>query len=465
MTPRAAAIYVRISSDPQDKRDGIRRQEKLCRDKAAELGWTIGKVYTDNDTSAMGRAPRPAFEQLLADAAAGRIDGILCWHSDRLYRRTADLARIVDALGSVPLETVTSGGVDLVSSHGRMQARIMGAVAEHEVEHAVERMKAAHLAAAESGQWRVHGQVFGYRRGGTEVESAEAQALRDAATDILSGVSTGEIARRWNRNRLQTKGSRDEWTSRSVVKTITNPLYACRVRHNGVVLTGIEGQWPRILEDSVFDALAAMLAPKPDTTGRSRDRRWQGSGVYRCGTCEDGPRMQIGYRRARTTNEPTPYYRCQRINHSGCNQAALDGYVDEVIVGRLSRSDAAGLVDAGAGVDVPGLTARRDGLIARINRANSDWSANPEAEYSDLLAALRPLRSQVAEIDAQLQAQAQRDPVAELVLAEGDSRTMWEALDPQRRSKIIDILMTVTVLPAGRGARFSDKRVRIEWKR
>ncbi|AYJ47503.1 recombinase family protein [Rhodococcus sp. P1Y] len=473
----SAAIYVRISSDPDATRRGVERQEDECRDLADRLGWTVARVYVDNDVSAASGKPRPEFERMLADVAAGAVDGIVVWHTDRLYRRAVDLVRIVDALQSTPIRTVTSGDLDLSTSSGRMQARILGAVAEGEVEHSVERMKLAHRQAAESGKWRVRRRVFGYKLGGQEIEPIEAQAIRLAATDILGGVSTSEIARRWNREGLRTSGRQllsptgaklenghgSEWTSRRVGEQLRNALYAQRVTYNGQILTGVVGQWPRILDDDVFDAVAAFLDGRRQPT--RKDRLWQGSSVYRCGAChpdEGGmlPKMEVARRGG------IPHYRCRVKGHNRRDQRRLDDYVDSIVLGRLARPDALDLLDKGTGVDLPALTARRDGLLARIDSATGAWSTDDGLDYSDLLDAVKPLRDQVAEIDRQLAAQAQRDPVAELLLAEGDLDTVWSGLSPERRSKIIDVLMSVVILPVvKRGNVFDADRIVIEWKR
>jgi site-specific DNA recombinase len=47
----------------------------------------VEPVYEDNDLSALSGRRRPGYEQLLADAKAGRINVIVAWHADRLTRQ------------------------------------------------------------------------------------------------------------------------------------------------------------------------------------------------------------------------------------------------------------------------------------------------------------------------------------------------------------------------------------------
>jgi hypothetical protein len=51
-TPRAAAIYARISSDIAGTDAGVQRQVEDCRKFADSLGWPVAGEYVDNDISA-----------------------------------------------------------------------------------------------------------------------------------------------------------------------------------------------------------------------------------------------------------------------------------------------------------------------------------------------------------------------------------------------------------------------------
>ena len=93
---RSAAVYTRISSDPDGTQLGVDRQEQDCRALAEELGWTVAEVYQDNDVSAFSTKPRPAYERMLADLREGHRDGVLCYHIDRLTRRNKDLDRFLE---------------------------------------------------------------------------------------------------------------------------------------------------------------------------------------------------------------------------------------------------------------------------------------------------------------------------------------------------------------------------------
>ena len=107
-----AAIYTRISFDRTGEGLGVERQQTDCQALADRLGWTVVGRFDDNDLSAMSAATRPGFEALLDAIKRGEVNAVLCWQPDRLYRRVADLARLLDLPG-VQIRTVNGGDLDL----------------------------------------------------------------------------------------------------------------------------------------------------------------------------------------------------------------------------------------------------------------------------------------------------------------------------------------------------------------
>jgi site-specific DNA recombinase len=147
---RRAIIYTRISKDKTGAGLGVDRQEQDCRELAARLGWEVVGHHSDNDISAYSGKPRPGYQALLSDLQERRADAVIVWHTDRLHRRQMELEGYIEVCQprDIPTETVMAGKFDLATSSGRMIARILGAVAHEEVEHMIERQRAAKLQAA-----------------------------------------------------------------------------------------------------------------------------------------------------------------------------------------------------------------------------------------------------------------------------------------------------------------------------
>jgi DNA invertase Pin-like site-specific DNA recombinase len=450
-----AAIYVRISADHQGEALGVQRQEAKCRELAQSLDYEAVRVYVDNDLTAMKANNRPEYRQMLDDVKAGVITAIVAWHPDRLYRRAADLAEFVDVIenAAIPVRTVTAGTVDLTTASGRMTARILGAVALHEVEHAQERMIEASKQAALNGNWRTRIPVFGYTNGGESVVEAEAAAIREGARLLLAGGTTGEIARRWNAAGLVTREG-NSFTSRKVVHILRNPRYANLSTYRGEIVGG--GTWHAIIDVETHRAVTGVLNGRRTA---ARDRRWQGTTVYRCGKCGEPMRVTSNGKKAAN------FYRCSTESaHLWRKQDTLDEYIDSLVIGRLSAEDAHLILKSGNGVDVPALRGKRDGLQAKLIQLTEMFNAD-EIDGAQLKVGTAQLRADIASIDAQLESAAQRDPLADLICA-SDLQKRWEKLSADRRGKIIALLMTVTVLPSPHGKRgFDPDFIQVVWNK
>ena len=79
-----AAVYLRQSLDRTGEMLAIARQRKSCLELCDGRGWTPVE-YIDNDMSASNkRKKRPAFEQMIVDLAAGKVEAVVTWDLDRL---------------------------------------------------------------------------------------------------------------------------------------------------------------------------------------------------------------------------------------------------------------------------------------------------------------------------------------------------------------------------------------------
>jgi site-specific DNA recombinase len=95
-----AAIYTRVSSDPNDRGRSVEEQEVECRRWIEREGWDlIEPVYCDNDRSASryARRARPDWQRLTEDLARGRIDVLVVWEISRTTRDRVVWAALVES--------------------------------------------------------------------------------------------------------------------------------------------------------------------------------------------------------------------------------------------------------------------------------------------------------------------------------------------------------------------------------
>lgn len=122
------AIYARVSTG--DKGQDTSMQTSDLRAFCASKGWDNVFEYVDEGISG-SKASRPALDKMLKDCRAGKINIVLAWRFDRLFRSLKHLVFTIDELSGLDIKFISlKDGVDLTTPTGRFQMQILGAVAE-----------------------------------------------------------------------------------------------------------------------------------------------------------------------------------------------------------------------------------------------------------------------------------------------------------------------------------------------
>jgi DNA invertase Pin-like site-specific DNA recombinase len=461
-SPRAAAIYVRISRDKVGAGLGVERQETDCRELAARLGWAVVEVFADNDLSAYSGKARPRYRAMLEAIRAGRVGAVLAWHTDRLHRSPVELERYITACTEgrdVPTHTVQAGPLDLSTPSGRMVARQLGAVARFESEHRSERVRAARLQGARAGRRNGGPRPFGYESDGITPREVEAAAVRVAVETVLAGGSLRSVARDLNTAGWTTTLKGRAWTKGSVRAMLLRPRNAGLREHNGQVLGS--AAWPAIVPDDQWRAMVAIVTdPARRTSPTDLRVKWLGSGLYVCHGC-GRPSLRVS-----TAGRGIPCYRCPgqagTTGHVVRAAGPLDAYIEAVIVERLSRPDAVELLaPAAPEVDLPGLRAEANAARARIGEI-AEMLGDGELTRPEAQIARGRARARLEQAEAEIAGATAPTPLAGLADAP-DPAAVWAGLDIERRRAVLGALLTVTVLPVPRGAppRFDPATVEI----
>lgn len=439
------AIYARQSLDREGDELAVSRQLDECRAYAAERGWTVAAEHVDNDKSATSGKDRPAFEALLKS----RPSGIVVWHVDRLVRLTSDLERVIE-LG-VNVHAVKAGHLDLSTPAGRAVARTVTAWATYEGEQKALRQRAKNDQLAESGKPYKGQRAFGYEPDGMTINEAQAAELRQAAEGVLRGVSLSALARDLNDRGVLTANGKT-WRTTTLKAALLSPRNAGLRRHRGQVVG--KAAWPAIFDEDTATAVRAILTD-PSRSRKGPPRRYLLSGIMRCGVCE-GPITGA------FVNEPGkgPTYRC--LGHVSRNAAAVDEYVLSVLVERLSRPDARGLLGRRSTVDVSSLGDERSALRGRLDGLAEAFAAG-DIDRQALAAGTKRLRAQLEDVEQRIAEASARDALA-LVLSADDVAEAVAALPQDVARQVVAEVMTLTLVRVGTGRRPLDRGVRVKWK-
>ncbi|MGE5509444.1 MAG: recombinase family protein, partial [Chitinophagales bacterium] len=191
-------IYVRVSTEDQ-AREGYSipaQKERLLAFCQAQ-DWTVAGVYADEGVSG-AKLDRPQLAKLREDVAAGRVNMVLVWKTDRLSRRVSHLAQLVEEFDrhGCALRSATEP-FDTSHAAGRAFLQMLAVFAELERETIRERSKMGIRQKVQSGLLHGRPRMLGYRSAGNgrwEIEPAEAAVVRWIYQQYLAGVGSMRIA-------------------------------------------------------------------------------------------------------------------------------------------------------------------------------------------------------------------------------------------------------------------------------
>lgn len=463
--PRAAAIYARISSDPNETRAGVDRQRRDCHAEADRLGWALVDEYIDNDVSAYSGKPRPEY-QLLADIEAGAVDAVILWHQDRLHRQPIELEQffqITDRAGISSNVRSVTGNADFGTGDGILVARIMGAVAANESASKSRRIlrKKEELAAAGlpvTGGRR----PFGYTRDQLHTEPIEADIVRDLVRRFLAGDSVKSLTE-WLAETGVPTTSGGEWRTTTVRQILTSPRIAGLMEHRGNVIG--RAAWPAIITEEEHRRVVASFAARKRSGRRAPQRYLLSGGLLRCGKC--------GTRLYSTPREGRRRYGCLKgPDHGGCGRLfitaePLEDLVTQAVLYRLDTPELAQAINAQAEADdrareVSDVLAQ---IQDRLEELGQMFTAG-EIVRREFVAMRTDLVEQQERAERRLASLTRTDALAGLTSSGLSLSETWHDLNLARQQAIISALVTAVTIGSGRsGARGLDpERVSIEWR-
>src|SRR6266571_6861024 len=154
--------YARLSWNPNTKE--LEKIEDQWSDNDGvidRLGGVLGERLSDGLSAWKRNVRRPGWEQLLERVAAGESDGIIIWHTDRLFRQPRDLERLIDLGDKGFLVASAHGARNLADPDDRFILRIEVAHAARSSDDTSRRIKRRFQTLRESGR-----SIGGLRRWG-----------------------------------------------------------------------------------------------------------------------------------------------------------------------------------------------------------------------------------------------------------------------------------------------------------
>lgn len=270
----AVAVYARQSVEKKNS-ISIEGQIDLCKKTA---GVENILIYEDRGYSGKNME-RPAFQKLMKDVRAGRIERICVYRLDRFSRSVADFGRLWETLKANHVEFVSvNENFDTSTPMGRAMLHIIMVFAQLERETTAERVRDNYYRRVSLGAWPGGPAPFGYdigRTTGADGRVRPTLQLNEDAEIVCrifeeyakDGASLGTVARRLNSDGMRA-ARRDTWDSVSVARVLHNPVY---VQADEQVYLFYKGQGVMVATPSEgFDGEhGAVLVGKREAAGRT----------------------------------------------------------------------------------------------------------------------------------------------------------------------------------------------------
>lgn len=414
MTPRNAAIYLRVSTDRQADADrfGLDVQARAVKRYAKQNGFEVTATFTDAVTGTLHR--RDQLDTLLERASA--FDAVIISSVDRLGRRNRVIYTVLDELMESGLEvhTTDTGLIDPENEMSMLTFGVRSLFAESEHRRLVQKMQHAKIAkvagnplTGKAGQPVTPLNRYGWKRG--EIVPHERQWVI-YMYQRLQTVGCMVVSRELRENGVLTRQG-SVWTPTKIARLVRNPVYKGTFEYGHTARDGS----PVKASCDVEAFVSVELWETANRHLRERNARTQAAKTERlklfpltghvfCGVCNrrmsghQNGRAQYGYYICNDTRIPA-YLRTndRRCTHGKSYRAE---HVHEVVLGALNAlevdGDLTGMMPTYL-PSVPDHTAALADLACKDTRLEAAYLAGaytPE-EYAEKRQQLRDQRTSI----------------------------------------------------------------------
>jgi len=141
-------IYTRVSTHEQSTELQLRE----IRQYVVSRAWTEITIYEELGKSGTN-ANRQKLKELMRDARERKLDVVICWKLDRLFRSLKDLVTALNEFTELGVDFISlRDNIDMTTSAGRLMTHMLGAFAEFEASLIRERVCAGIANAKANGK-------------------------------------------------------------------------------------------------------------------------------------------------------------------------------------------------------------------------------------------------------------------------------------------------------------------------
>jgi site-specific DNA recombinase len=348
---RRCAIYTRKSTSAGLEKDfnSLDAQRGACEAFIrSQPGWELIPESYDDGGFTGANIDRPAFQRLLADVDAGKVDIVVVYKVDRLSRSLLDFAKLMDRFTKAKAAFVSvTQNFSTADAMGRLTLNVLMSFAEFEREMIAERTRDKIAASRKRGKWTGGPVPLGFvaSDGKLAIDEHEALTVREIFAMYLEHRSIVRIIATLKERGRTTKvyesregkmRPRRAWKKDAVLRVLRNPLYAGLTQSGGALFAG---EHPAIVVAEDFRRVQELLGrPRCGLPPRALVPGYILRGILYCGAC-GGLMTPASTRRG---NREYRYYRClkrDKEGSAGCSGGPMPAKgIEDFVVERLRHS-------------------------------------------------------------------------------------------------------------------------------
>ncbi len=228
---RKVAGYARVSTESDEQLSSYESQvDYYTKYIKNNPEWEFVKVYTDEGISGTNTKHRDGFNEMIADALAGKIDLIVTKSVSRFARNTVDSLTTIRKLKEHHTEVYfEKEAIWTFDSKGELLITIMSSIAQEESRSISENITWGKRKNFSKGKVSMpYGMFLGYRKGADdqpEIVPEEAETVKLIYRMFVEGKSVNSIAKHLTRSGIPTPGGKQKWQDCVVKSILTNEKY------------------------------------------------------------------------------------------------------------------------------------------------------------------------------------------------------------------------------------------------
>ena len=332
------AIYVRKSTDAEDKQErSLGDQMADCEDLVLQKNLRVVKVFQES-MSAKEPDIRPKFREMLNDLQAGKYDGVIAWHPNRLARNMKEAGEIIDLLDKRIIKDLKFASYTHTNdASGKMLLGITFVLSKQYSDQLSDVVLRGNKRSIEDGNY-INKSKHGYkknRNGQLEPDGNNFTLIVEAFQMRLRGVILEEIGVYLNKNNYSRQNTAlgkkytAHMTKESVRRFMKDPIYTGLVLYGQNKTEDLVTNYGFIPAVSVADFMKINeLEKSSDVIKLAKSFRRGGTvksdllrGMVLCVGCGEERSTGITTKKLKGGTENYFYYRCDtegcKFEHTG----------------------------------------------------------------------------------------------------------------------------------------------------